>query len=314
MSRPLALLGSTALAAFAIGALGAAPASAAPIAACTAKAGNIIAVDFSHWGGAVTRGCVAGSSSNGVALLTAAGFGTTNVQGQPFVCRIGNAAFHGGRQYPTTDPCTHTPPASAYWSYWTAGSGTNRWSYTQLGAYSHRPTPGEVDLWTFGRTSLSGGGNPTDGYPTISPNALRPKVAAPHSTAPARPGPTHRQSTSPARTSAAHRPAAAPAGRLIAGSARAGATSTSTAATTAGSAARARAGEKSPGAGAAVTATSASVPTGSSATTRIVDAQPASKGSASAGSALPLIVGTAILAVLAAGGGLTVWRRRRGTD
>lgn len=97
-----------------------------------------MAVDFAHWGGPIVRGCGIDQRS-GYDLLHAAGFTTAGDEhdGPAFMCRIGDQAFHGGTQYPTAseDPCSLTPSASAYWSYWIAVAGQDTWSYSQLGAH-----------------------------------------------------------------------------------------------------------------------------------------------------------------------------------
>ena len=69
-------------------------------------------VDVEHWGGPIVRGCGLGQRS-GYALLRAAGFTTAGDQhdGPAFICRVGNAAFHAGTQYPTPgqEDCVFDP-------------------------------------------------------------------------------------------------------------------------------------------------------------------------------------------------------------
>jgi hypothetical protein len=155
-------------------------ASAAPLGQCTTHSGTIVAVDFQHWGGPVVRGCGVGQRS-GYDLLHAAGFTTAGDQhdGPVFICRIGNAAFHGGTQYPTPgqDDCVLTPPASAYWSYWLAPAGQSSWTYSQAGAMSEVPKPGEVELWMFGGTNIAGSRG--SGVPRLGPGTLRAHNAQP---------------------------------------------------------------------------------------------------------------------------------------
>ena len=148
------MAGILAASAASVGAAGSAPeASAAPISQCAPHLGTIVAVDFEHWGGPIVRGCGVGQRS-GYDLLHAAGFTTAGDQhdGPAFICRLGNAAFHAGTQYPTPgqEDCVLTPPAAAHWSYWLAPAGQNHWTYSQLGAMSEVPKPGEVELWIFG--------------------------------------------------------------------------------------------------------------------------------------------------------------------
>jgi hypothetical protein len=155
-------------------AAGSEPARGVPIGSCTAHEGTIVAVDFAHWGGPVVRGCALRRRS-GYQLLHAAGFTTAGDEhdGPAFICRLGDAAFHAGAQYPTAgeEDCVLTPPASAYWSDWLAPAGRNRWDYSQLGAMSEVPKPGEVELWTFGATDIAG--THGSGTPSFTPDQLR---------------------------------------------------------------------------------------------------------------------------------------------
>jgi hypothetical protein len=194
---PLRALGVAALAAGAVAA-GLPPAAvmAAPLRDCTRSRGTIVVVDFGHWGGPVLRGCGRHASSD-YDLLHTAGFTTAGDahDGPAFICRLGDAAFHGGAEYPTPaqQSCIHTPPASAYWSYWRAPAGQNHWSYSQLGAMSEVPRPGEVELWTFGDTNIAG--TRGSGVPSVSPNSLRAAATGPHVLA-ARPTAQHAASGS----------------------------------------------------------------------------------------------------------------------
>ncbi len=160
-------LGSTLLLLGASFASSAAPAAASPMSSCTASVGAVVAVDFGHWGGPVVRGCDA-NPTTGYDLLHNGGFTTTGTQhdGPGFICRIGNAAFSSGTQYPTPaeDACVVTPPANAYWSYWIAPKGQDTWSYSPLGAMSDVPKAGEVEAWTFGGTT---------GQPDFTPASVR---------------------------------------------------------------------------------------------------------------------------------------------
>lgn len=145
-----------------------------PIGRCTAHRGTIVAVDFARWGGPVVRGCAL-NQPTGYQLLHAAGFTTAGDQhdGPAFICRLGDSAFDHGTQYPTPaqDACVLTSPASAYWSYWVAPPGRNRWDYSQLGAMSEVPKPGEVELWVFGAADIAG--TRQSGVPRFRPDELR---------------------------------------------------------------------------------------------------------------------------------------------
>lgn len=140
------------------------PAAADPVQSCSSKAGVIVVVDFSPWGGKVERGCDT-TPTTGYEALHVAGFTTTgdDEDGPAFICRIDD-------EPPVSqDPCINTPPASAYWSYWHADAGQNTWTYTQQGAMAYKPPSGSVDAWVFGATNLSG----SDGSPPFSPSQVR---------------------------------------------------------------------------------------------------------------------------------------------
>lgn len=174
ISAAAVVLAAVALAAT-VSATAAATASAATSdGGCTARSGTIVAVDFSHWGGPIVRGCALRRRA-GYGLLRAAGFTTAGDEhdGPAFICRLGDAAFRDGRQYPTSgqDGCVRTPSASGYWSYWLAPAGARRWSYSQVGAMSDVPKPGEVELWTFGATNVSG--TQGSGVPRFTPAQVR---------------------------------------------------------------------------------------------------------------------------------------------
>ncbi len=277
-------------------------ARAAPLGACTAQTGTIVAVDFAHWGGPIVRGCGIDQPS-GYALLHAAGFTTTGDEhdGPAFICRIGDQAFHHGTQYPTPneDACINTPPTSAYWSYWIAPAGQSTWSYSPLGPMGDVPKPGEVELWTFGATNVAG----TSGWgvPRFSPKSLRAQDApvvtmttspqttptstpttatnttATHPAIPAKGTSSKRPATSAAAHPSTHRPATRPTRRSPAGAPR-----RSTAAARPSKA-------RSP---------------------RIVAARPTDQRT-SAGSAVPLVMWICLALLLCGGAGWAIWRRRQ---
>ncbi|WP_416973820.1 prenyltransferase/squalene oxidase repeat-containing protein [Streptomyces sp. 4F14] len=145
-------------------------------AGCTATRGALVAVDFAPFGGTLERGCDP-TPTTGYDLLHDAGFTTTGTQhdGPGFICRIGKGP--SGTQYPTPaqESCVLTPPASAYWSYWTAAPGQQDWTYSRFGAMDRRLKDGDVDAWVFGGTTrpsftpadvrASGPGTPDPGTP-----------------------------------------------------------------------------------------------------------------------------------------------------
>jgi hypothetical protein len=276
------LLGTALFLLVANAAVGVTPVSATPlpIGDCTTTRNVILAVDFGHWGGPVLRSCdtANGTTDTGFHLLNEGGWSTVGDQhdGPAFICRIGYSGYQGGTGYPTAaqDPCVLTPPASAYWSYWHANPGQNTWSYSQLGAMSYRPTPGSVDLWTFGATDIAG----TQGLPPLSPDALRAHNTTPNTTAPPQPKP-------PVATTRAHANPPAPAGTT-----RPAPTSSAAAGPTA--------------------TTSGAAGTGTTTPPPILDAQPRAIAPHNTGSALPVILGGALVLVLAAGSVALVLRRR----
>ncbi|RAJ58120.1 prenyltransferase/squalene oxidase-like repeat protein [Streptomyces sp. KhCrAH-43] len=144
-------------------------AAAGPVGDCTATEGAVVAVDFGPFGGKVERGCDT-TPTTGYDLLHDAGFTTEGTQhdGPGFICRIG---FGSGTPYPTAkqEACVLTPPATAYWSYWTASPGSNRWTYSQYGAMSRKLKDGDVDAWVFGGTDIGG----STGKPAFTPDDVR---------------------------------------------------------------------------------------------------------------------------------------------
>ena len=147
MVRPLRLALSLLLAAvLSVGVAVADPAPKAAYAAgCVGTSGVTVVVDFTYWGGGVTRACALGDPASGLTALTGAGFTITGTKrwGLAFVCRI------NGLPTAATEPCVNTPPASAYWSYWHATPG-GTWSFSSSGAASYNPAPGTVEGWAFG--------------------------------------------------------------------------------------------------------------------------------------------------------------------
>jgi prenyltransferase beta subunit len=147
------------------------------VSSCTTTKGALVAVGFARWSGPVVRGCDP-HPTTGIKLLTTAKFTTVGDKrdGPGFICRIGNARFHRGTQYPrpAQDRCGVTPPATAYWSSWRALKGANTWTLNPLGAYSDKPKAGEVEAWVFGGTAKSG----TAGRPTFTPHQIRTQKAA----------------------------------------------------------------------------------------------------------------------------------------
>lgn len=293
-ARALAALGL--LAALAGGGLtvGAAPASATaqPMSRCTTTQGVVLAVDFRTWGGPLLRSCGT-TPTTGYTLLNQGGWQTTGTQhdGPAFICRIGYAGHQGGTQYPTAkdEACVLTPPATAYWSYWHADPGQNTWSYSQLGAMSYHPKPGSVDLWIFGATNVAG----TEGRPTFSPDTVRAHNTTPggtKTTAPAKPRPPAATQSAaaphPSATASATRPSPTPGGT----------TTTPT---------------PTPSPSAAAAPGSTAPPTTGAAAPQPQDAEPTAAAHHSSGSALPVAVTAAVVALIGAVVAVRVRQRRK---
>lgn len=165
-TRWLAAWSTLALATLAVAAgAGSAPAHAAPD-RCD---GVWIVVDAGTLGGPTTTRCATTDRPiDGREVLTRAGHHVSDVPGQPgFICRIDRRP----------DPCPGTPPADAYWSYWTAEPGGS-WTYSHRGATFRTAEPGSVDAWTFGA------GDP----PSVPPPAPAPQPSADPAPEPPRDG------------------------------------------------------------------------------------------------------------------------------
>jgi hypothetical protein len=313
---------------------------AAPLRDCTRTHGTVVAVDFAHWGGPIVRGCGVGQQS-GYELLRAAGFTSAgdDHDGPAFICRLGDSAFHHGMQYPTPkqDNCILTPPASAYWSYWLAPAEQNHWDYSQLGAMSEVPMPGEVELWMFGGTNIAG--SKGSGVPPFSPDSLRAAAhriatraattitaatttATTTSTASSSPttSTTSTTSTTTRTTTATHPPSTTPTSTTTATTHAHPATGTTATSTTRAGSGSGHSGHPRDHSHHRVRRGShAAAPMKTSSTTssttraggeQVVAARPTSQRT-SAGSPLPVIIGGALALLLAAGAGRAIWLRRR---
>lgn len=285
------------------------PAGAAPLSACTSDRGTVVAVDFAHWGGPIARGCGIDQPS-GYALLHAAGFTTAGDahDGAAFICRIGNQAFDDGTMHPTAgeDPCIGTPSTSAYWSYWLAPAGQNRWTYSPVGPAGDLPKPGEVELWMFGATDV--GGTRGSGVPRFPPSTLRAAKRAPTTRTSQTPSTRPTPSTSPTPRAAPSSSTTAPttATRAAPAPVRQVRTAHRPVAkhrsTTARRQPRRQARQRPRAPGPRPQASADSAP--------IVSAQPTSERTSS-GSVGPLVVGLCLALALASGAAWAVRRRRR---
>ncbi len=316
------------------------PAAAEPVGDCSTTLGVIVVVDFAHFGGDVARGCGADPSdrsTTGLEAMHTAGFATdgTAEYGTRFICRIVDPET--GVADPSTTPCTSTPPASAYWSYWHADPGQTTWTLSQLGVATYRPPPGSVTLWVFGGTSLTGGSGTGRPPATLTPTVLRatnvssPGGGATTTTVPASPGTTAPSpagtpgggaATTPSSVAAGGSSASAGAGHSSAtGSGGGGSSPTTTSplandATTTTGPGAGRGGAASTDAGDRHGSGGAGGSTGdhrARAGPKIVDVDQgrAARAGTAPGSPLPFVAGALAVVALAAAGGVTVWRRRR---
>jgi hypothetical protein len=324
MSSPLgkvARLAKVLLAAFPLALLvvclnpGGGVSQADPLSSCTTTAGVIVVVDFSHWGGNADRVCFAALTTTTTAYdaLIAEGFSTIGDahDGSAFVCRITEPGSGVAEPSVSEDPCTTTPPATAYWSFWIANAGQGAWSVSPLGVMSLVPQPGSVEYWNFG--SDVGEAD----RPPLAPSAVRATNTTP-TTEPITPPPT----------------GVSPSGGSSGGSGTGSGTGATTPSTPPGNGKSARAltsagGHGAKGAPATSTNSSKASTTtpGSSArghspggtpsgraksSLKIVDVGPASAvTSRPSGSPLPLLIGGLLVAALTFGAIMVVRRRRR---
>lgn len=279
---------------------GTASATALPIQDCTTTSGVIVAVDFSHWGGPVVRGC-GSTPTTGYQLVNQGGFATTGTahDGPGFICRISYSGFNGGTGEPADQKCLTTPPASASWSYWNANPGQSSWTLSPTGAANTNPPGGAVQAWTFG-----------GGSPNFSPTSVRAQNSSPASSA---------RSSSASRRGGTSAPVSQPVSKPTApGSSTKGAAGNSSAAgKTSQSAGRSTGRAGSPASTPAASATGAvGILTlgsaGPTASQRIVDAEPdPAPHSSGSGSYVPELAGGAIVLGLAGLAGFTMWQRKR---
>lgn len=267
---------------------------------CAPGAGVTVIVDFESLGdGKVDVGCAEGNQGSGVSALVHAGFTVTGTAqyGDAFICRIDDLPTSSDQS------CNGTPPASAYWSYWTATQPGTAWSFSAAGANSptNHPAKGTFQGWSFSTASgetvpprigpTDGGGSPGTTTTTAPTTGAPPPTTEPSTTAGRPSGDTDTSGGAGTAVS----PRTGPAGtREPAGSAP-GTTSGGAGTTPPVPVAESKA---SSGAEASVHHEASGVPS---------DAE----GGSGTGSPAALIVGGVVIAVLAGGGGVIAWRRRR---
>ena len=316
MSSPLvnlARLAKVLLAAFPLALLvvclnpGGGVSQADPVSSCTTTTGVIIVVDFSHWGGNADRVCFAALTTATTASDALIAEGLTTIgdahDGSAFVCRITEPGTGVAEPSEAEDPCTTTPPATAYWSFWIANAGQSGWSVSPLGVMSLVPQPGSVEYWNFGSDVGESDRPPlppsdvgaTNATPTTEP-ITTPSTGVPPSSG-SDPGGTT-PTTPPGNGKSARAPTSA--GSHGAKVAPATSTNSSKVSTTTP---RTSARGLSSGDTASGRAKSS---------LKIVDVGPASALTSSpSGSPLPLVIGGLVIAALACGAIMVVRRRRR---
>ena len=240
--------------------------------------------------------------------LIAEGFTTSGDahDGSAFVCRITEPGTGVAEPSVSEDPCTTTPPATAYWSFWIANAGQGAWSVSPLGVMSLVPQPGSVEYWNFGSDVNEADQPPlppsavraTNTTPTTQPITTPPAGVSPSSgtgggsgssaTTPTTPG----NGKSPRATTSA-------GGHGAKGAPATSTNSSKVSATTPSTSARGH--------------SSGATPSGRAGSSlKIVDVGPVSAVSSHpSGSPLALVIGGLLVAALALGAVMVVWRRRR---
>jgi hypothetical protein len=191
----------------------AAPASASTSAPgyCTDSVGVTVVVDFQGLGGGVVVRCLThpSSSTTGLDALLGTGFSVTGVArygNDSFVCRI------DGQPTAANEACIDTPPASYYWSYWSASNG-GRWAYSSAGPMSHRAIHGGFEGWSFSDRKTA----TTSPPPRVAPvHAVAVPTTTPAPTRAPTPPPPGPSSTGTAPGSTSRSPTATPVGSLAA--------------------------------------------------------------------------------------------------
>jgi hypothetical protein len=298
---------------------------------CTSASGTTVVVDFTDLGSGIVVRCVAGKLQTGVAALQQGGLAPegTAQYGLAFICRIaGRPAadepldVDGHPGY--TEQCSQTPPESAHWEYWMAPNG-GPWTFSTIGAASHQPIQGGFEGWSF---SLNGshhspGITPTRPSPSPSPSPPAPSPTpspAPTSHLPA-PKPSHSPGSrrQPVPTSAPSQASPSDSPHASTGGAAQRPTTTRSAASGAGPGSAHRQ-HSAGGPHKPAWLRQHREPRRSGQTATAVPASPSTSASAgipkhtaeqAAGSPTATLAGVGVLALLAAGAGVTAWRRTR---
>lgn len=289
-----------------------------------------VVVDFSDLGGDIVVRCARGPVSpgySGLDALRGAGFTVSGTQrwGLAFVCRIqgrpaaneslqtrGNPDYH--------ERCVDTPPASAYWGYWYA-KNRGSWIYSSSGPTSRDAIKGGFEGWSFSLDHQTGR-QPAPGVAPRRPATSQP----PTSPAPSSPGPSGPTGSAPTAGGPGGPGGAQSHGPAPSNPSSNGTVSDETSApgssTASGPRADGRPGRNDTGGAGKHEQPSSSVDTstpttGPSAptkgTARVTGELPTdpSADSSDSSSKVGTLWGVGVLVALAAGAGVTAWRRSR---
>ena len=169
---------------------------------CADDQGVTLVVDPQGLGGDPSVTCITGlgEKATGWQVLESAGLAPEGTLrgGAGFLCRLGGVpaadqdiATASNPRYRET--CAQTPPANAYWSYWSLVDGA--WVYSQVGPSGHVVSPGSVEAWSFAIDASATDAPPPrvtpddlaaqtsstpspDGAPTVSTPQAEPEIAA----------------------------------------------------------------------------------------------------------------------------------------
>jgi len=289
---------------------------------CRDASGTTVVVDLQQLGGGVVVRCAASlpSGATGLDALRAAGVPYEGVRryGDAFICRLygkpsasvalpvqGNPGYR--------EQCIDTPPAAAYWSYWSASNG-GRWIYSQYGVRNRSALRGGFEGWSFALNATSATLPPPRLRPTRpagaapKPSPTSPPSTAPPSAAPPSSAPHRRPPSSTGAGAGTRGPAVAPASDPAARGSRTDPPRGDT--TSRGSPAAALAASSASSAGRSTPATQPSTPGGSSDTSMVAAAARLTPTEGPADSPATLI-GAGMFSFLVVAGIGTAWRRRR---
>ncbi|HEX3931928.1 MAG TPA: hypothetical protein VHW64_14585 [Nocardioides sp.] len=175
------------------------PGRPAEAAGCGSGGGVRVVVDFHQLSSkGPSTACDAGGGGDAAsAIFAAAGHRLTFVVDEPFVCEVDGA--------PSTS-CARTPPSDAYWSLWWSDGTSGTWKYAAVGVASlHVPDGGYVALsWQKGNAQVPPRVAPTShnpGSPTSSPTTQPTSHPSSHPTRSPSSGPSTSTSSAPATPS-----------------------------------------------------------------------------------------------------------------